>query len=81
MNAISDQSSEKPQLAQLMDVRAVASLLACSPRHVYRMTDGGQMPSPVKLGSLVRWSRQAIETWIAGGCKPVRTAGRRGESE
>src|SRR5262245_33355357 len=60
----------------LLDVQAVAQLLDCSPRHVYRLSDAGRMPAPVKLGSLVRWSRQAIEEWIGSGCKPVRQAGR-----
>jgi excisionase family DNA binding protein len=60
----------------LLDVRAVAQLLDCSPRHVYRLSDAGRMPEPVKLGSLVRWSRQTIEEWIAGGCKPVRQTAR-----
>jgi excisionase family DNA binding protein len=66
-----------PELvAALLDVRAVAKLLDCSPRHVYRLSDGGSMPSPVRLGALVRWRRQDIETWLAGGCKQCRTAGR-----
>jgi excisionase family DNA binding protein len=56
----------------LLDVQAVARLLGCSARHVYRLADGGQMPQPLKLGALVRWSRQAIEEWIATGCKPCR---------
>jgi excisionase family DNA binding protein len=60
----------------LLDVRAVAQLLDCSVRHVYRLADAGRMPAPLKLGALVRWSRQAIEEWIAGGCKPVRQVGR-----
>jgi len=46
--------------------------------HVYRLADSGAMPPPVKLGALVRWSRQAIEQWIAGGCKPCQTAGKGG---
>jgi len=58
--------------AQLLDVRSVAEMLGCSPRHVYRLSDAGRMPAPVKLGSLVRWSATAIEEWIAGGCRPVR---------
>jgi excisionase family DNA binding protein len=62
--------------AQLLDVRAVAALLDCSPRHVYRLSDGGRMPAPRRLGSLVRWSRQELLDWIAGGCRPCRTAGR-----
>jgi len=55
--------------AQLLDVRTVARILGCSARHVYRMSDGGAMPAPLKIGALVRWSRQAIEDWIAGGCR------------
>ncbi|HOW69216.1 MAG TPA: helix-turn-helix domain-containing protein [Phycisphaerae bacterium] len=61
--------------AGLLDVKAVAELLGCSPRHVYRMADAGLMPRPVKLGSLVRWSRQGLEAWIAGGCRRCRQIG------
>jgi excisionase family DNA binding protein len=60
------------QLAVLLSVVGVAELLGCSERHVYRMSDANKMPRPVKLGALVRWSRTDLETWIAGGCKPVR---------
>jgi predicted DNA-binding transcriptional regulator AlpA len=62
--------------AQLLDVRAMAALLACSPRHIYRLSDGGLMPPPVRLGALVRWDRDTIRDWIASGCQPCRTAGR-----
>lgn len=58
--------------AKLLDVQAVAAMLGCSPRHVYRLSDAGRMPAPVKLGSLVRWSAAAIREWIDGGCRPVR---------
>lgn len=63
-------------LPALLDVRAVAALLDCSPRHVYRLSDAGRMPPPVRIGALVRWRRAEIEDWIATGCKPVRQAGR-----
>jgi excisionase family DNA binding protein len=62
--------------AALLDVEQVAELLNCSTRHVYRMADGGRMPGHVRLGALVRWSRQEILDWIAGGCRPVRQAAR-----
>jgi excisionase family DNA binding protein len=62
--------------AALLDVRAVAALLDCSPRHVYRLSDAGHMPPPVRLGALVRWRRADIDAWLAGGCRPCRTAGR-----
>jgi predicted DNA-binding transcriptional regulator AlpA len=67
--------------AQLLDVRAVAALLDCSPRHIYRMADAGQMPRPVRIGALVRWRRTTgdpttgIEDWITAGCPSCRTAG------
>ena len=57
----------------LVDVQAVALILNCSSRHVYRLTDAGRMPAPVRLGSLVRWRRADVEAWIAGGCKTVRS--------
>ena len=63
------------QKAQLLDVDAVARLLDCSPRHVCRLSDAGRMPSPVRVGTLVRWQRISIEDWIAGGCRPCRTVG------
>lgn len=57
---------------KLLDVQAVAEMLGCSPRTVYRLSDAGRMPAPVKLGSLVRWSKTAIEQWIAAGCPSCR---------
>jgi excisionase family DNA binding protein len=63
-----------PSTAQLLDVRAVAALLGCSARHVYRLADAGHMPPPLRLGALVRWNRSSLEKWIAGGCRPWRTA-------
>jgi excisionase family DNA binding protein len=58
----------------LLNVRAVAALLGCSPRHVYRISDAGRMPSPVRVGALVRWRRDDIEGWIAAGCPIQRRA-------
>jgi predicted DNA-binding transcriptional regulator AlpA len=56
----------------MVDVAWMATALGCSERHVHRMRDAGLMPAPVKLGSLVRWSRKVIEKWIADGCPAVR---------
>ncbi len=62
---------------QLLDVGGVAEMLGCSQRHVYRLSDAGRMPAPVKLGALVRWSAAAIREWIDAGCpKCERRAGR-----
>lgn len=56
----------------LLDVAAVAEMLGCSARHVYRLSDAGRMPAPVKLGVLVRWSAAAIREWIDAGCPSCR---------
>ncbi|HEY2841804.1 MAG TPA: helix-turn-helix domain-containing protein [Pirellulales bacterium] len=56
----------------LLDVGEVSRLLGCSARHVYRLSDAGRMPAPVKLGALVRWNRAAVESWIDQGCPAVR---------
>ena len=58
--------------AALLDVKGVARLLNCSSRHVYRLSDAGRMPKPVRLNSLVRWSRAAVDQWIAEGCQNCR---------
>jgi predicted DNA-binding transcriptional regulator AlpA len=61
---------------RLLDARAVARMLGCSWRHVYRLSDGGRMPPPIKLGALVRWDYDTLARWIANRCPPVRQAGR-----
>jgi excisionase family DNA binding protein len=60
-------------LAELLDVKAVAALLDCSSRHVYRLADAGRMPRPLKLGALVRWRRAELQQWVTDGCRPVRS--------
>ena len=57
---------------RLLGVNAVAQLLSCSARHVYRMADSGRMPRPRKLGALVRWDRQELEKWLADDCPACR---------
>ena len=56
----------------LLDVQTAAEMLGCSPRHIYRLSDVGKMPGPVRLGGLVRWNRASIESWIDQKCPSVR---------
>jgi len=44
----------------------VAMLLKCSVRHVRRKTDAGEIPGAVRSGRLVRYSREAVNRWLAG---------------
>ena len=62
--------------AELLDVQAVAALLGCSSRHVYRLADAGKMPKPLKLGALVRWRRTELISWLDAGCPAPDELGR-----
>ena len=59
-------------MSDLLTVNDVAAKINCSSRSVYRLADAGRMPRPVKLGGLVRWRRDEIDTWIADGCPGCR---------
>ncbi len=61
--------------AVMLSVGDVAKMLRCSPRTVYRLSDSGRMPRPVKLGALVRWSRAALDQWITEGCPQYERRG------
>lgn len=62
--------------ATLISIRQVAEILGCSTRHIQRLADGGKMPKPIRLGSLLRWPRQVIDEWVASGCPASRTPAR-----
>ena len=66
--------------APLMAAAEVATLLLCSPRHVYRLSEAGRMPPAIRLGALVRWNRSIVEQWIADDCPPCRRGARRAPS-
>ena len=65
-------ASPPAEEVRLLDVNAVAQLLSCSTRNVYRLADSGQMPRPRKLGALVRWDREELEKWLSDGCPTCR---------
>ena len=60
------------------DVRVLAQKYGCDKRSIFRWADAGKIPFGVKLGSLRRWDLSEIDAHIAGGCKPIRVAGKRG---
>jgi excisionase family DNA binding protein len=50
----------------------IARLTQSSERHVWRLNDQGNIPGRIKgLGRLVRFSKSAVDAWLAG-----QTAGR-----
>lgn len=60
----------------LLTVDAVAELLSCSVRHVYRLSDAGKMPRPVKLGNANRWRRSELDSWLSAGCPRISRVSR-----
>ena len=56
----------------LLNAKELAAKLRCSVRHVYRLSDAGRMPRPLKLGALVRWDPASIDHWITSGCPNCR---------
>jgi predicted DNA-binding transcriptional regulator AlpA len=65
----------------VLDKRTFAALLNCSTRHLDRLVSNGRAPRPVKLGSLLRWPRAAIERWILEGCPAVNATAQGGNNE
>ena len=61
-------TSKAQVLPVLLDVRQVASILNCSIRHVFRLSETGRIPHPIKLGALVRWPKVSLDRWIDKGC-------------
>lgn len=65
---IDDRDAGPGETPALLNVQNVAKMLDCSVRTVYRPIDPGRMPRSIKLGALVRWPRQTVESWIRQGC-------------
>ena len=59
---------------QLLDVNDLAAILKCSSRTVYRLADSGAIPAPRRLGGLRRWTRTAIDSWLASGCPDAKAS-------
>ena len=64
----------------LLDAAALAKELGCSKRHVERLASSRALPTPVRLGRSVRWSRASIVRWIDSGCPDHEAEVARGES-
>jgi len=60
---------------ELLTLEEVAALFKVEPRTVRRQHDAGKFPPAIRIGTALRWSREAIEAWIAqGGGSPRRNS-------
>lgn len=48
-------------------VPQLADLLGVSERHVHRLRDLKKIPGELRLGRSVRFARNVIDAWLAGG--------------
>ena len=61
----------------MITARQLAVLLQVSTRQVWRMLSAGRVPTPIRVGGIVRWRMAEVENWIAEGCPAQsRTKGR-----
>jgi predicted DNA-binding transcriptional regulator AlpA len=49
---------------ELIDGRALAQILGCCRKTIERLEQRGQLPKPMRLGRLKKWSRRTIFQWI-----------------
>jgi excisionase family DNA binding protein len=61
----------------LLDLAAVARLLAVSRRHVRRLADRGAMPPALSIGRCRRWRADVIGQWLEAGAPRVRPCPRK----
>ena len=52
----------------LVDAGEAARLCDVSESMLYKLNAAGNMPAPVRIGSLMRWKRKDIMGWIDEGC-------------
>ncbi len=54
---------EATRADKLLTKRQLADRLQCCTRTVERRTAAGEIPAPLRIGRLVRWTAEQIERW------------------
>ena len=66
-NTHTARATESPSATATYTVAEMARLTQTSERHVWRLNDQGRIPGRIKgLGRLVRFSKSAVDAWLAG---------------
>ena len=60
---------------EMVTIGDAARLCGVSSRHFRRLADSGLAPLGIRLGRCVRWSKTALNTWMADGCPAIRKGG------
>ena len=62
--------------AELLTTKAAAALLSIGERTLWRYSNAGRAPAPIRVGSAVRYRRRDLFAWIDAGCPDLRGGGR-----
>lgn len=64
---------QKPpvDVSLLVNSREVAKLLRVSDRTIFKMHSTGEMPKPLRFGTLTRWGKAEIAAWVDAGAPPT----------
>lgn len=61
-------STETSDTKQFWTVRELAENLQVSEKTVIRRVRLGELPQPIHIGKLKRWSVDALWKWVENGC-------------
>lgn len=59
---------------ELLTTKQAAGLLSIGERSLWRASNSGQAPRPIKIGGSVRYRKSDLLAWIADGCPDLRKA-------
>ncbi len=63
MNSKAEASPPQPEAATF-SVQQLAKRLGVSVRTIHRMKDSGEIPTPIRLGRLLKWPIKLIDAWL-----------------
>ena len=70
MNGRTENVLSLPDGPLLLTAEETAALLGISRSALYRMDARGDIPRPVRIGRMTRWSRLEVIRWVERRCPP-----------
>jgi len=56
----------------VVTAKQLAIMLQVSKRTLFRMRSAGRLPSPMRVGGIVRWRLEDVQNWISAGCPEIK---------
>ncbi len=71
-SAESENATATIEPTMLIDANVAARICSMHRATWYKAVSSGKAPAGIRIGGMVRWRRDEIESWIIAGC-PART--------